>query len=90
MCACIVLWCEPPFVATGRVWILNSAQHACCVLVRASHTNTVTQVFVHSPHHRHVDQGGGGRLTASATDTDVRLLSIGQHIMVGQSYREVS
>ena len=44
-------------------------------------TNAVTQVFEHSPHHRHVEQGGRGRLTASATDTDTRLLSIGQHIM---------
>ena len=54
--------------------------HSMPAVNLCSHTNTVTQVFVHSPHHRHMKQGGGGRLTASATDADVRLLSMWQVI----------
>ena len=52
------------------------------MVIRAG-TNTQTlyaQVFIHSPHHGRGVGGSGGRLTASATDTDVRLLSIGQQI----------
>ena len=87
MCACIVLWHEPPFAATGslvghqvcRFQIVPSmsAVNSC------SSTNIVTQVFVHSLHHHYVGKGGRGRLTASATDTDVMLRCphiIGHHM----------
>ena len=48
------------------------------------------QVFVHSPHHKHGLQGsGGGRLTASSTDTDIQLLSIGQQITAIATGRSV-
>ena len=37
-------------------------------------------MFIHSPHHRLATAHGDSRLSVSATESDVSLLSIGQHI----------
>lgn len=38
------------------------------------------KVFIHTPHHRLATGGRGGRLSASGTESDVSLLSIGQYV----------
>ena len=55
-----------------------------------SQIHTHAQVFIHNPHHGHGVGGSGGRLTASSTDTDIRLLSIGQQITAIAAARSAS